>query len=182
MYPLSCKCPVRVIAGTRLPYLQDCITPLPYVPASWLGHLRHFVSSFRGSIIINDAWVPSPPRYQDVFLMDTILQYRGNKQPSSSELNQFNECRMYIRAMFLSDIASPDGRFIDPRFLTDSLRLVSSWHWPDRPCPPDRYWRTWRRWLKRLFAPSVSRNHRITKPIKIDEIRPPPPTQAHSRS
>lgn len=58
-----------------------------HVPASWLGHIRYFVSSFRGSILISDAWVPSPPRHQDTSLMDAILRYPDRAIRSSGPVD-----------------------------------------------------------------------------------------------
>ena len=158
---------LQLIAGTRAPYLQSCAARLPHVPATWLGHLRYFMSTFRGSLLIDGLWIPTPPRHQDVFLMDSILDYRGPKSPTDTELLHFNACRMYIRASFLSCITTPNGRHIASDFLDGNRRLDSTWNWPDLPRPPARCWRTWRRWLKRLFSPNSSRTHRVTSPMKL---------------
>ena len=104
---------LQVIAGIQAPYLQSCHLRLPHVPKSWLSHLRNFLASFNGSLTIADAWTPTPARAQDVCLMDSLLQYEGTRTPTSAEITQFNACRIYVKAMYLSCLTSlPAGLLI----------------------------------------------------------------------
>lgn len=92
---------IQLIAETQAHYLKKCSPPLPYVPFSWLEHLRTFLLTFKGFLIIPDIWSPYPPRKNGVFLMDTILHYTDKDPPTPFELYQFNECRLYCHAIFL---------------------------------------------------------------------------------
>ena len=160
---------IQMIAGTRAHYLRKCSPPLPHVPFLWLEHLRTFLSTFQGSLIIPDIWSPIPPRKNDSFLMDSMLQVTGNDSPTPFELHQFNECRLYRHAIFLSCITTPDGCYITNKFLTGHHQIKSKWRWPYLPFRPPRYWRTWRRWLNRLFSTSSSNLPRNAKTIHINK-------------
>jgi hypothetical protein len=83
---------------------------------------------------------------------------------TSTELLACNHCRMYLRAIFLSDIVTGDGEYI----------LDSAWNgapyvtphklqsWPHYGKPPKSSWDIWRKWLKTAF---LGRGGRLRIPL-----------------
>ena len=55
--------------------------------------------------------------------------------PTKSKLKHINSCRMYIDAIFLSDIVTEDGRSIITKYFTDK-NYKTQLNWPQIPKQP----------------------------------------------
>eukprot|EP00957_Ditylum_brightwellii_P032809 2487363-Ditylum_brightwellii.AAC.1 len=69
----------QLIRGSGFAYLNNVVANRSYVPPSWLGCIRSFLASCKGSIIIPDAWTPKIQRRHNAILMDVfVASHLGN--------------------------------------------------------------------------------------------------------
>jgi len=75
-----------------------------------------------------------------------------------------NACRMFLRAIFLSDIVNGDGLCISEDAWNGNLFLTPHKHraWPQYGKLPRSCWETWRKWLKQIF---LGRGRRLKAPL-----------------
>eukprot|EP00957_Ditylum_brightwellii_P175033 13326210-Ditylum_brightwellii.AAC.1 len=74
-------------------------------------------------------------------------------KPSSATLEQLNMVRLYLRVLTLVDIASDDGWHIQTWDLIECNKAKPMIPWPNQAMPCGSCWITWRRFLKKCFAP-----------------------------
>eukprot|EP00957_Ditylum_brightwellii_P063435 4815484-Ditylum_brightwellii.AAC.1 len=96
---------VQLVSGSGAPFLSKVKENRTYVPDSWLGHLRTFLSQCKGGITIPHAWLPSLQREHDKILVDVF----GSLKPSTLTLERLNAVRLYLGALTLSDIVTDNG-------------------------------------------------------------------------
>lgn len=81
------------------------------------------------------------PRDGDIALIAIYLRLR----PHAKDFISWNRVRLFLRAIFLSDITTADGKYIDPLYLhgpVDEYRPMSSYDFPEeRPSHYD--WNVW---------------------------------------
>ena len=103
--------------------------------------------------------VPVRLRVRDEAIMEQII---ANTEYSKKEIYDINECRIYLQVFSVADIADGDGSRITEKALIgrrDAYR-TSKWHWPDRPRPPEAFWRKWRGALETAFLTTDTRSLR----------------------
>ncbi len=81
-----------------------------------------------------------PPRQSD----ETIMQFLMDSNLPLATLSTMNRCRNHLRALFLSNIATADGKYIGQRFLSlnNPQPLDSTLSFP-REQPSRTDWATW---------------------------------------
>lgn len=104
----------------------------------------------------------STQREGDVLLMKKFLSIREHF--TQEDLILINQCRMYMKVMFLSDIASGDGRFIEETFISGECPIDrrSKWNWPFQNKPSEDAWVLWRKALN--LAWNVDAAYRQCRP------------------
>jgi len=69
-----------------------------------------------------------------------------------SELATLNRCRMYLHAIFLSDICNGQGTAIEPQFLVrKSISETHHYSWPKVIEPMSTEWKLWQLALTKGF-------------------------------
>ena len=139
-------------AGTSTPILEDVGTILPHLESNWIGSLRTFMAEHRMQLQLDESFIPAPQRLYDVHLMDVIIQ---SMKFTAAEIRRLNYCRLYLKAVTLSDLSSLSGEFMDPDKLKGQFSLNSSrTHGPciHQERPSDNEWRLWRKMCKLLFC------------------------------
>jgi hypothetical protein len=100
-----------------------------------------------------------PPRSQDQLIMVLILQVN----PSISELLSFNRCRLFLQALFVSDLADGfGGHLSDDAWLGRRHAPTRSASWPTQGSPTSTDWNIWRSLLSRAL---LSRGRRLKQPL-----------------
>jgi len=100
-----------------------------------------------------------PPRSQDQLIMVPILQVN----PSRSELLSFNCCRLFLQALFVSDLADGFGEHLyDDAWLGKRHVSSRSASWPTQGSPTSMDWNIWRSLLSRAL---LSRGRRLKQPL-----------------
>jgi len=88
------------------------------------------------------------PRHRDIELMRIFLKHglHGHK------LVSMNRCHMFLKAIFLSDICTSDGKAIDPQFWNGRTKCNSDIIWPRTETPPISDWTLWKKHLTAALA------------------------------
>ena len=97
-----------------------------------------------------DEWVPTSLGQGDSNLMDTAVEDEYFSNNNNYKLTIINNCRLYLGAIFLSDLAT-DGR-IRPEILDgNELAINPQVKRIDRLRPPSRAWGVWKDFIFRNF-------------------------------
>jgi hypothetical protein len=117
-----------------------------------------FTTAAQLTYVYTNQWLPSAPREHDKFLMD----YFNTCQFASKTMESLNRCRIFLRAITLSDITTADGS----RLL---LGIKSNRHtqgrrsrldWPQQDKPSKRDWTLWSEALTNLET-----NDKLSQPL-----------------
>jgi len=79
------------------------------------------------------------------------------------ELASLNRCRMYLQAIYVSDICTGDGQVIDPRFWDGREQCQMAYRWPRMECPTSNEWNMWHKTLTKAL--SLGRRDSLAKPL-----------------
>ena len=121
---------------------------------TWLTSTWKFCSEH--SIMISGPRVDIvSQRTNDCMIMEKIIAHKD--QFSSTELVLINQCRIYLKIMFLSDMVSGDGRILHDCFLDGRAPIdrESQWKWPKQNNPSRVAWNQWRRALSIVWSISA---------------------------
>lgn len=99
-------------------------------------------------------WVPKPVREHDISIMEV-----AETMYSGTQLSQINMCRIALQVIFLSDIASVDGRRILLSYYKGKPHIESGRrtriNWPPVGTLPNAWWDLWRNFLERWCGTSL---------------------------
>ena len=76
---------------------------------------------------------------------------------TTGQLKQANTGRLYLRVISIADLTDPEGSTIPDGMLTGDWQAGSNLLWPDIPCPPKRYWATFRKCILATFSTRAPR-------------------------
>ena len=134
--------------------LQD-IFSLSYWPHSylathsWLKVLWYCTDHYGITLLKANSSLPKQ-RDGDISLMDSVI---ACNLYTIQEIRQINNCRLYLQVLYLSDIASGDGRLIMHHYVmgrTTPAR-VSKWKWPRQGYPSATAWNLWRHAIENVW-------------------------------
>ena len=139
-------------AGVSFSLLHDVTTPLPHLESKWIGSLRQFLSDIGLKLQLDNQSIPALQRKYDVHIMDVVLQSNLYKP---AEIRRLNYCRMYLKAVTLSDITMVNGTTMDPAQWNGHQSIIGS-HTAGQTIyqerPSDDTWNLWRRMCKTLLC------------------------------
>ena len=105
------------------------------------------------------------PRLNDSTIMSTLMKHNIQE----NILLWMNRCRNYLNVLFLSEICTADGKYIDRRFLRISPSLVES----ELAFPPDQpSWQDWQVW-KATWLEITSQTGKLHSPLGAWVNNPP---------
>jgi hypothetical protein len=147
----------QIASGFESPVLENTMTPIEYVCNGWIPHLRKMLRKIEGSIWIEKAWSPKRQRQYDQAIMEV---FANNPSITPMMLKIVNELRMWLRVIFISELADVRGKII-PR---ERLQNDSEWRampaegmvWPNTATPTELHWKTLRKCLRLTFCTNVS--------------------------
>ena len=131
--------------GVSYSILATVTTPLPHLESKWIRSLREFLAFTNMTLTVDEPAIPPLERERDLYLMDAILDSNAFTE---AEIRKLNHCRLYLKAMTLSDITNIEGITLDQAKLSGSYSLVSSVAHGDsiyQERPSDTAWKLWRR-------------------------------------
>ena len=115
----------QVQTGVSYPNIQHVSSPLPQLESKWIVSLVTFLHSIGASILATNPGLPKLQRMHDVVLIDAI-QLSGCF--TDREICLLNYCRLFLKAVTLSDITTVLGTSLDLSKLTGQISLQSSIH------------------------------------------------------
>jgi hypothetical protein len=75
----------------------------------WITGIWEHLYSCKSTLKIIEEWKPLPNRKNDVAMMEALTE---TEELTAKELKEINQCRIYLRVFYISDIASHDGQGI----------------------------------------------------------------------
>jgi len=137
--PNTSKCRGLLIRSqTQQSDFQMPLDIFPYMTKSWFSQTWYQCWLLHIEIIMDTVdfkW----PRWDDKEIMHIFIQHgiRG------TELASRNRCRMYLHAIYLSDICTRDRKAINSRFWDGREQCHLTLRWPRTDCPTVSEWNNW---------------------------------------
>ena len=137
---------VTPLYWTTIPPIQARAAPVKYVPKGYMAITQDFLSKSNLSLYWQDMTQLPPQQKQDRNLMADM----GQKKYSKKQQCHINNCRLYLRVEYLSDLCNESG--------TEILPELVDWHgprttsqpkklFPKQACPGKRQWTLFRQFL-----------------------------------
>jgi hypothetical protein len=131
----------------------------------WIVSIREFLHSTEYQIKIKTGWLPQMEREKDHCIMDLV------STKTKDNAIKINQCRIYLQATTIADIANPEGTHINNFAWGKNTTTGTSRNprqlkhdWPQQPCPGPKTWYAWRSALKKY--PSIDRkSNQIRQPL-----------------
>ena len=146
----------------------DYATWKPFTSNTWMTSTWEFCSKYH--IYLDGPRVIShPQRENDGLIMEKILEYRQHF--TELQLRLINQCRVFLRLMYLSDMVSGDGKVIEECFVQGKhpVDRETLWKWPYQHNPSCEAWVQWRRALSLTWG--VDATNRLCSP-RLGKWRP----------
>ncbi len=137
----------RLIAGTSFCPFWSPSTHVAYQEYDWFSSIRAFLSKTGAKLQIPMPKYFHPKCNGDICLMDRATEDRWSR----AKIRSINRCRMFLRVIFLSDIAHGDGATIMRMATSGTRPLKSILSWPNQAKPSEKDWRIWRGFLRTEF-------------------------------
>jgi hypothetical protein len=132
-------------AGTSVPILEDVYQELPHLESKWLSSLRNYLAHIHAGMQLDKTGVAPIERQHDEYIMDRILD---SKVFTAKEIKRLNNCRMYLEALTITDLATTRGDRLDNSKLEGKVSLLSSvskWLPVHQDIPSRAEWVLWKR-------------------------------------
>ena len=147
----------QLASGFETPLLEGTHVPISYLGRGWILNLRSMLEYFGMQVWIEDAWRFQKQRLGDRSIMET---FASDPLISRTELVLTNELCKWWHVIFLSELASVDGKTIP----YDRIRNGSEWraiplsgfNWPNTITPTDEHRAAFRKCLRLTVCPHMS--------------------------
>ena len=137
------------ITGNFLNFNYDVYKPV-ILMESWVQFVWKFMSEYDIKLEFD---IPTPElcRTNDQVIMESVINLNV---ATPSELNQVNQCRLYLRAWSLADICTADGAFLRKDLMNGHQDKSTSQPllWPEWGKPKRAAWTTWRQIISLVFT------------------------------
>ena len=137
---------LQISVGVSFSLFHDVHTPITYSDSLWLISVRDFLSNIGGQLELHPTYVPQKARENDAFIMDAIIASTWFK---ASEVKALNWCRLYLQAVFISDLANVQGTHINGFMykgeVSNAKSSITLDHQFVQERPSPRNWSLWRK-------------------------------------
>jgi hypothetical protein len=98
---------------------------------------------------------------------DTLIMEYMCTQFDEHDLRWFNICRVYLQVLWISDISTADGAYIDWYATKGRKNLTRNtpWRWPKQGEPPSHAWHIWQKGLLKMGTTLRKGKIRLHQPI-----------------
>jgi hypothetical protein len=159
---------MKLELGTNGFLLSNSWDLSPLATDSWIKSTWEFVVRY-GISIHDDLPAFHPIRYHDQLLIPLFYKigFRG------SSLRLVNQCRLFLRVTWLSEIVTADGRYIENSAVEKPYGLSSKaeFIYPAQVLPPDSSWKLWREGLSRICSDRLTLLQPLGPFIRADTIQ-----------
>ena len=132
--------------------------------------MRRRLTDIEGTLWIEHAWVPPLQRQRDDSLIE---RFTTIPRITRGQLTQANTVRLYLRVITIADLTDPEGSTIPDGMLTGDWQAGSDLLWPDIPCPPKKYWATFRKCIRATFSTHAPKYQPAQFSIRLDRTLGP---------
>jgi len=134
---------LQLESGLIDPFLHSSYKFSTWVTNGWLKECWRIFDKHNLVLHSSRLWVPATLRANDKSFMQTVAE---TNKFENWQLCQINRCRMYLKVITLSDIATACGSHINQHRISMSPSPVefSPYKWPTQSCPDPTYWKVWR--------------------------------------
>jgi hypothetical protein len=144
----------QLLAGTQFLLLQYPNQRLPYIRKPFIVAIRQFLVRCNANIVITDLYTLGPLRENDINLTNVVMEVINN----NASIIRFNQVRLYLQVMWLSELCNVQGTKILPEFLNHTDRLdipsQSMLRGPNQGLLPKKSWTQWKYLLRKCFIMS----------------------------
>ena len=117
---------------------------------TWLTHIWEYLYSCNATINEKDLWLYIPPRDNDFFLMDLIIEAAI---PDEHKII-FNEIRMHLKLITAADIVQINSNTqILPNIIQGKNSRGSTYKWPDTKPFPKKWIKIWQATIDSYIVP-----------------------------
>jgi hypothetical protein len=159
---------LKLELGTNGFLLSNSWDLSPLATDSWIKSTWEFVVK-HGICIEDDLLEFQPLRHLDQLLIPTFcrLGYHG------ASLRYLNQCRLFLRVTWLSEIVTADGRRIEKHALESpyGVSIHEQFLYPTQILPPESSWSLWKEALARLCVNRDTLLQPLGPFLKGDSIR-----------
>jgi hypothetical protein len=153
----------QMVSGFVSPVLENCKIPIEYAGKGWIPNLREMFKDIDAGIWIENAWAPEKQRQHDRAIMEELAQ---SSDLTRQTLELANEFRLWLRVIFISELADVDGKAIPAYRITND----SEWRadpeegiiWPNTVEPTNAHQVAFRKCLRAVFCTNTSPRGRVT--------------------
>ena len=129
-------------AGVTFPILENTSTPLPWMPSRFIPAVRKYLDEIQATIEIDETFIQEKLRTKDRSLMEIALA----QDLTEDELKRFNYCRLFVGAMYLSEICKAEGSSLVPGISTGDTSYTeykTTLQQPKQQKPDKKSWKVW---------------------------------------
>jgi hypothetical protein len=158
----------QLLAGISKPILEHPAIVIPHLNDPYFICIRKFLAETDLNITTPQLMRIAPPRTNDSALMDEVIKNYGK---SPKKIREFNQCRLYLRVIYISDLANGAGTAIHPHALSNNYRDYvgqTKWTFPRQEMPPHKSWKTWKQVIRSIYLRSKTgrlTDLRLTRPL-----------------
>ncbi len=117
-----------------------------YPEEDWFLFLHNFMQEYDLSITLPTAVYMKKKCVRDNALMDVL-----GENWSRAEIRAFNRCRIFCHVIFVSNMATGDGKSLLMEFFHGTAQAESELTWPFQQRPGEKDWMVWRKILRQDF-------------------------------
>jgi hypothetical protein len=159
---------MKLELGTNGFLLSNSWELAPLATDSWIKSTWEF--AFKNGIGIHDDLPEFQPiRFHDQLLVPLFFKhgFRGHS------LRLINQCRVFLRVTWLSEIVTADGRHIEKAALEKpyGLAITEEFLYPAQSMPPESSWKLWRDGLSRICSSRYTLLQPLGPFIRCDTIQ-----------
>lgn len=149
---------LQLLSGSGFFILNQPQKNYQWIEQGWLTSIWIFLNSSDLKLLYPNHWTPNLPRAHDQYIMDYFISLKLPK----NAMVRLNRCRLYLRVLTISDIASACGTYILSAAKHGQLEFMrsSTLRWVSQGQPTKTDWATWRESLAHL-----EHNNRLIQPL-----------------
>ena len=116
---------------------------------AWLTNMTSLLGTNSFQIESSNACSPGRQCHRDSMIMQIFAERGLNKH----RLFHLNTCRMYLQVSSVADIATADGKRLQPEILACKriTHRTKKWECPTQPTPTDQQKQHWKLAVQRFF-------------------------------
>ena len=129
----------QLASRISVPVLESKQWKIKYVNSTWTTSLIQVIQQCNIRLKTQSTFQLTNQRTNDSNIMKNEL---NDNDELTTELKQFNACRISLQVNYLSEISTIDSKSLDTSIIniTTTNRSMSNLTWPNQQQPKSKYW------------------------------------------